>query len=276
MRYLNLNLFEWSIFAISLFLILFYFYILASAPKIEDYVKKNKSRLNWLNYEDVLNEVENGDLILLAGDTRGEKLCRKFPGSIFSHLGFTFRETKRETGEDAVYVWDCDIGQGYREGVRMSLLDNKIRRYKGFRIGALKKLKVRSDRKRPKTQDIVDLYQKYKDLDFDHIIATWFLADYPKLYKLAKDPKKVFCGEMVAEVLQELGVMKKDRVPAWYVPGDFHRPEGRLHLEDGYEYGTTYFFRFPEKSPLGDVETVSLPVEDAILSEETELSFPDP
>jgi len=267
MRYLNLNLFEWSIFAAALLLIFFYFYILASAPNIEDYAKKNRSRLNWLEYEDVLDKVENGDLILLAGDTHGEKLCRKFPGSIFSHVGFLFRETGGETG-DAVYLWDCDIGQGYKEGVRMSLLDNKIRRYKGFRIGALKKLKAISGRQRPATKDITDLYQKYKDFEFDHVIATWFLADYPKLHKLAKDPKKVFCGEMVAEILQELGIVKKDRVPAWYVPGDFHRPENRLHLEDGYEYGATYFFLFPERSEEAD------PQDDLSLSEETPLNGP--
>lgn len=272
MRYLNLNLFEWLIFAISIFLILFYFYILASAPKIEDYVKKNEKRLNWLEYEDMLNEVENGDLILLAGDTHGEKLCRKFPDSIFSHVGVAYREKHHETGEDKVYIWDCDLGQGYKEGVRMSLLDNKIQRYQGFRIGALKKLKVKSGNQRPKTQDIVDLYQKYKDLEFDHVIATWFLADYPKLYKLAKDPEKVFCGEMVAGVLQDLGVMKKDRFPAWYVPGDFHRPESRLHLEDGYEYGTTYFFRLPE--PEKRTKTESQLSDEIPLPEETELSPP--
>ena len=191
MKYLNLNLFEWLIFVISVFLILFYFYILASAPKIEDYVKKNEKHLNWLNYEDILDKVENGDLILLAGDTRGERLCRWFPGSIFSHVGFVFREKQKSAGEDKVYIWDCDLGQGYKEGVRMSLLDNKIRRYKGFRIGALKKLRV-SSRDRPKTHDIVQLFQKYKDLEFDHIIATWFLADYPKLYNMAKDPGEVF------------------------------------------------------------------------------------
>jgi len=248
MKYLNLNPFEWSIFVIALLLILFYFYILASAPKIKDYTRKNAKHLNWLEYEDILKNVENGDLILLAGDTHGEKLCRWFPGSIFSHLGFVFREFHEETNEDRVYIWDCDLGQGYEDGVRMSLLDNKIRRYKGFRIGALKKLKIKPEKDRPRTQDIVDLYQKYKDLEFDHVIATWFLADYPKLYKLVKDPNKVFCAEMVTEILQKLGIMKKDRVPAWYVPGDFHRPEGRLHLESGYEYGTTYFFRFPEDS----------------------------
>ena len=65
------------------------------------------------------------------------------------------------------------------------------------------------------------------------------------LYKMAKDPDKVFCGEMVAEALQNLGILKKDRVPAWHVPGDFYLPKNRIHMEDGYEYKTTYFFRFP-------------------------------
>ena len=243
----------------------------------EENVKKNEKQLNWLEYEDILNEVENGDLILLAGDTHGEKLCRWFPGSIFSHVGLLFREKNRETGKDVVYVWDCDLGQGYKEGVRMSILDNKIRRYKGFRIGALKKLKVNLDgngnRERPKAQDITDLYQRYKNLEFDHIIATWFLADYPKLYNMAKDPEKVFCGEMAAEALQELGIMKKDRFPAWYVPGDFYRPKGRLHLEDGYEYGTTYFFRLPEPEK---INTDSQPADEIPLPEETGLYPPDP
>lgn len=260
MRYLNLNLFEWSIFIISVLLIFLYFYILASAPNIESYAKKNEKHLNWVEYDDVLDKVENGDLILLAGDTHGEKLCRWFPGSVFSHVGLLFREKHKDTGEDKVYIWDCDLGQGYKEGVRLSILDNKIRRYKGFRIGALKKLKVNLGQKRPNARDIVGLYQKYKDLDFDHVIATWFLADHPKLYNMAKDPEKVFCGEMVAEALQGLGVMKKDRVPAWHVPGDFYRPENRLHLEDGYEYGATYFFHFPDEDK--DIEHQSQPADE--------------
>jgi hypothetical protein len=274
MKYLNLNLFEWTIFIIALLLIFFYFYMLASAPKIETYVEKNESSLNWLSYNDILTEVENGDLILLAGDTRGEKLCRWFPGSIFSHVGLLFREKHKETGEDRVYIWDCDLGQGYKDGIRLALLDNKIRRYKGFRIGALKKLKVKAGKERPTAQDILRLYEKYENLDFDHLIATWFLADYPKLYNLAKDPQKVFCGEMVAEALQGLGIVQKDRVPAWYVPGDFHRPEGRLHLEEGYEYGTTYFFRFPER--VEDTKTGSQPADNVPFLEETEPLLPEP
>ena len=237
--FLNLNRFEWSIFIISLLLLSMYVYMLKSAPNIEKYVNKYKHELNWIRYEDLVEIVSNGDFILLSGNTRGEKMCRFIPDSIFSHVGILFKEYDKKTKTEEIYILDSDLGQGYKEGVRVSHLKTKLERYKGFRIGAIKKL---NGKNRPDTLDILKLFEKYKNHDFDHVILTWFTANYPNIHKYFKNENRVFCGEFIALILQDLNILKRNKLPSWYVPGDFYT--NKIDLESGYSCGTSYFFLF--------------------------------
>ena len=212
-------------------IIVTYIYMQKTAPNIEKYIQQNST-----NFADLLGD--NGDIILLSGDTPGERTCRWCTGSIFSHVGFLFREIHPETKEDILYITDCDIGQGTKEGSRVMVLSDKLKRYKGFKIGAIKKLQGR----RPTTEEIMNVVSKYTHTDFDHIIATWWVADVDFLYYMVKNNKKMFCGEYVAKLMKELNILKKEGHPAGYVPRDFDL--NKLNLEDGYSYGETTFFRF--------------------------------
>src|SRR5690606_7754369 len=126
--------------------------------------------------------VQNGDIILLSGDTPGEKTCRWCTGTIFSHVGFLFREKHPVTGEDIPYVLDCDLGQKTKSGVRVLPLRDKLHRYKGFRSGAVKKLIVKKDSSRPSIEDIVRVIAKYTPIEFDNNVLSWWVSGIPSLY----------------------------------------------------------------------------------------------
>jgi hypothetical protein len=164
---------------------------------------------------------------------------------MFSHVGFLFRENHPETGEDIVYILDCDVGQGAREGVRVMRLIDKLHRYKGYRVAAIKKLIG----PRPTLQSILDLIAKYQKIEFDHRIVTWWVSSVSFLYRRLKNPKTMFCSEFVSCIYQDLSILKKNRVAASYHPGDFHR--NRLHFAPGYSLGATEFFRFPRSQTEG-------------------------
>ena len=145
---------KFIIFIIAIFIIIvIYIYIQKTAPNIEKYIS-NHTELKWNN--DLIEKGDNGDIILLAGDTPGEKTCRWCTGSIFSHVGFLFREIHPETKEDILYITDCDIGQGTKEGSRVMVLSDKLKRYKGFKIGAIKKFQG----PRPKINEIMMVTQR--------------------------------------------------------------------------------------------------------------------
>ena len=239
-KFYYVPLWMWITFGLLLCLSCFYLFVQYKAPKILSVPEIKKEDTTTLEY--ILKNAQNGDIILTSGDTKGEKTCRWCTGSVFSHVGFLFREVHPKTHEDIVYIFDCDLGQGTKDGVRVMPLRDKLHRYGGFRVGAWKKLLSQN---RPTTEKILELVPKYLPLEFDDKILTWWVAkkgEQGALYHFLKNQQKVFCSELVASILQSLHILKKDRVPAWYCPGYFH--ENRLFLEKDYSYGRSLFFDF--------------------------------
>lgn len=252
--WLGVSAWEWIFLGICIVVILYYIFCYFTAPNIERYLKSLDSSNRPEELETIINEIENGDILLLSGDTSGERTCRYFAGSCFSHVGLLFREIHPHTNEDIVYILESDIGQGGKDGVRVMTLLDKLERYQGFRVGAIKKLV----NKNPPLKDIVSLIGKYEHVDFDHKMATWWTADIKPLYNLFKSPDKMFCSEFLAAALQELNILRKDRHPAWYHPGNFHR--NTLSFEDGYSYGETRFFDFSIDS-VKELQNIYSPIE---------------
>jgi len=257
-KYYNVTIIQWVLFILCVIILIVYLLCHFAAPHPEKYVSRNNNHLAWTTTEDILKNSEDGDILFLSGDTSGERTCRWFSGCIFSHVGFLFREKHPVTGENVVYIFDCDIGQGSKDGVRVQPLKDKLDRYKGFRIGALKKLNVGYGKTRPSYDDIMGLVKKYLPTEFDEYIATWWVARWPKIHRLVKNNKTMFCSELLANIYQDLGILKRDRVGSWYHPGDFMF--NRVHLESGYSLSENQFFKFPKEETNKIIET-SLPVE---------------
>jgi len=257
-KYYYVTVWEWMILILALTVLIVYVYGQLTAPNLEKYISKNRDGVKWISVQDALKIPENGAVVLLSGDTHGERTCRWCTGTMFSHVGVLFWEKHPVTGEDILYVFDCDLGQGTKEGVRVMPLRDKLHRYKGMRVGAIKNLIVHPSKKRPTREDFVGLFPKYTPIEFDNKIATWWFANWNSIYNLVKNPGQMFCSELVASVYQDLCILQKDRVPAWYHPGDFHR--SRLNYEEGYSLGETLFFEFPKETTRQVVES-SAPVE---------------
>jgi hypothetical protein len=105
--------------------------------------------------KELLDEVENGDLLFFTGETYGEKAIRWYSGSNFSHICMVFRDN--ENGSSVSFVWEADVGQRYKEGPRVMRLKEKLERWKGVKICALKKMIG----KRPSTLDILKVVERY-------------------------------------------------------------------------------------------------------------------
>lgn len=174
---------------------------------------------NITNVEDILNNSKNGDLLFLSGSTHGEKAIRWYHSSQWSHCSFIFRDVDENTGKDIAYIFESDLGQGSKDGPRVMRLKDKLDRWKGENIIAWKKYNGDI-----KTYDILKIATFYhiNNYDFDNKMYSWFFSSNPNsfFYKYVKDEKKVFCSELVADVLQKLGIISKDHTPSWYTPKD--------------------------------------------------------
>lgn len=162
--------------------------------------------------DEILNSLDDGDLVFLCGDTVGERWCRWWCGSKFSHVGMIVKEN------DEIYVLDSDLGHKMKDGVRIQKLRIKLDRWKGFKVIAIKKLIN-------KPENIHELLLictgKYKPLDFDNKMFSWFFEKVGK-GDYFKSTDSVFCSEFVAMVLQDLGIITDSRKPYSYSPLDFY------------------------------------------------------
>ena len=182
----------WLIFLMCIIILIVFAMCQFTSPNIERYVSENKTSVEYSTLDNVIDEIENGDIVFLSGDTLGEKTCRWFTGCIFSHVGFLFREVHPVTQEDIVYVFECDLGQNTKDGVRIMPLRDKLNRYNGFKIGALKKLVAAGNNERPVYDDIMKIVGKYMPVEFDNKIITWWVTNQPRYIILSKILKQCF------------------------------------------------------------------------------------
>lgn len=239
-RYCGITLFEWSILVLVVVVICFYAWVQASAPNLPQYVEKFKDSLNWHPVSHLLEYGNNGDIILLSGNTRGEKTCKWIAGSMFTHVGLLFRDLN-ENGEMDVWIWDSDLGQGAKKGPRVMKLKDKLIKYGGCGYLVWRELQGAP---RPSTEDILAFASLHINDEFDNRMLSWF-GSYDKnslLYKRFKNEKKSFCSELIAQTLQHLNIMSTEKVPAWYLPSKF---EGDVYgLIKPYSYGPKRFIKF--------------------------------
>jgi len=211
------------------------------APNLKQYVERFYDDLNWVPIEEIFQKADNGDLIFLSGDTRGERTCRFCTDSIFSHIAFLFKEIHPETGENILYVWESDLGQRSKDGPRILPFKEKMKRYHGYPYLMWRRL----EGERPTTRSIMETVHKYAHYDFDHQIFSWWSSEglLSPLYYFVKDDKKVFCSELVALTLQDLNIVDRGKKAAWYSPKSFS-DENIIGLHKNYRYGERCFSKW--------------------------------
>lgn len=196
-------------------------------PTVEMYLQGNTKTKKIPRLQ--IKKLRTGDLLFFSGNTKGERVCRSFGGSPFSHVSFVFVEN------EVRYLLECDIGTGCRPGGRVITVENKLTRSKGNYhriVGVLKLLSTR-----PRYQQVVSILDEYTKIYFDDMMDKYFLADTPLQYTT---PKIMFCSEFVASILQTLGLLRFDRIPAWYTP---KRLYSEMSLRPGVVYSELTFLR---------------------------------
>ena len=173
--------------------------------KIEPFSHHIKN-FNYLNFENL----KTGDLIFLSGNTYGENIVKILSNSKFSHVGMVIKI------DNHTYLWECDIGQNKKTGVRVIYLDEKLRSYKGSNIIAIRRINKKV------VDNIEDFNDKLSNIvstqinkNFDQEMYVW-ISDF-----FGREKNTMFCSELIAYTLHHLGLLKLDKKYFQYSPQDF-------------------------------------------------------
>jgi hypothetical protein len=194
---------------ICFLLLIWYIYILKFLPSLHDLL--HTKNLKILNKTRVLKICDNGDLLFLSGASPGENMIKWCTASYVSHIAFLFREN------GILYVWEADIGQNKKEGARVSTFVDKLKYWKGEKIGIIKRWMGN----RPLTKDILNIIKTLFDKKMDSNMMAWLVANYRSLHSFFRSKDDVFCSEIIAMTLQKLQMIAIDHDPVSYSPQSF-------------------------------------------------------
>ena len=219
-------------------IVLVVLWILFFSPSTNKYVREyQKNHPKPLSSIDELKDnFETGDLIFLSGNTFNEKCIKTITRCGFSHVAMI---VKRPNG--VVMLFECDLGQRARDGVRLIHFDQKLKYYRGSRVGGWMKLK---SSRQPQQHIIERIVGENVGHGMVKSFHTYFLANYPEslLYEWSRDTNRTFCSELIADTYQKLALMKGDHIPSYYTPKHFL--EKTAPLMDDVELEDVVLFKF--------------------------------
>ena len=236
--------------------IIFILYVVVSilsVQTIQQYVTTHRDNLLWTSLDEVLSEADNGDILLWSSNTKIIQYASDCP---FTHISMVFRDyDKGSSGPKCLYCWEADLGQKYRSGPRIIRLRDKLERYKGSPIMGWKAL---SKGGRPTSDQLLKIASSYLDYTMDIYILgiRWLISRVlmvtpcggGKVQKFlhSKIFEQVVCSELIAETLQQIGILEYDPPASQYAPADWLY--NNLNCTTQNTYGPTYFFRSKKNS----------------------------
>ena len=231
--------------------IIFVLYLVVSilsAPTIQQYITTHRDNLLWTSLDKVLSEANNGDVLLWSSDT---KIIQYGSDCPFTHISMVFRDyEKGDSGGQCLYCWEADVGQKYRSGPRIIRLRDKLERYKGSSIMGWKAL---NKGRRPTSNQLLKIASAYLSYRMDLCILgiRWVVSRALALTPCGGGKVQTFlhsnifeqvvCSELIAETLQQIGILGYDPPASQYAPADWLY--NNLNCTPSDAYGPTYFFR---------------------------------
>lgn len=200
-----------------------------------------------LKYEDVVKNINTGDLILFAGKDIDSKIIKKFIKTKWCHIGVAIKIPDW----DIILLWEysptatlSDSLHGIkRRGVQIVPLERRLHEYNGeFSIRHLKEVDIEDEPLLKKTfvNYKKEVHHRYRD---HGMVNGWkfrieFAIDAIKsiFMKKSTNKKAINCAHMVAELYQRMGLL--DKPPkgknSWeFTPKDF-TDEANIFLRRGY------------------------------------------
>lgn len=200
-----------------------------------------------LPYADIRDELDTGDLVLFSGSGPYSRVIQTATLSPWSHVGMVYC-----LPPDCVFLWEAVVtstwkdffrGDGLKGGVRMQLLSDRLRDYRGCEVAVRRLLKF------PRTpavyQNLSTFRRATKQAPYERHVPELLKSVYDGPWgRNHEDLSDFFCSELVAETYQNLGLLDEAKPSNEYVPADFssvRKPmiEGRALLDEEVFIDTT-------------------------------------
>ena len=186
-------------------------------------------------------KLDTGDILLFSSQT--SKMLKYLFANQWTHVGLVYRDPQQK-----LWVWESNLPidpadkrgrkTERKSGPKLVDLETKVCHYRGYT--AVRHLRQRS---LPplSSSELTDrmgrCVAKYHPAPFEtnyRRYANLFLQHDPKEARMTKKnaPSGIFCSQLVAQTLQDMGIMKNQRDAAYHWPHYFSNTSPSVHALD--------------------------------------------
>lgn len=175
-------------------------------------------------YSEIRSKLDTFDIVLWSGTGTLSHLIQMGTGSTWSHVGMVIRMPG-----DLLMLWESTIDTE-RSGVRLSPLSKSIHGKVAVRL--LRGIRT------PAMYETLMKVRKFLDgRPFESNWLEFFKAGYDGPFgENTRDLSTLFCAELVAETLQQVGVLNHYTSSNEFTPADFDSRELVVKLCNGFYY----------------------------------------
>ena len=176
-------------------------------------------------WNDLVNEMQTGDLILFSGTSSESEWIKLFTGGLFSHSTMIYRPDPSQPplmwqeAPDAI-VSDPHTGTshgGAQIGDALGATEVITNQY----LDVPYYVKLNWERPGTLNDAILNVINSYEERPFGSVLQMALNYAIGHLYNQGTDQTSIFCAELVAITYQALGLLDASHPPNWYSPNSF-------------------------------------------------------
>jgi hypothetical protein len=176
-------------------------------------------------WNDLVNEMQTGDLILFSGTSSESEWIKLFTGGLFSHSTMIYRPDPSQPplmwqeAPDGI-VTDPHTGSlhgGAQLGDALGATEVITNQY----LDVPYYVKLNWERPGTLNDTILNVINSYEQRPFGSVLQMALNYAIGHLYNQGTDETSIFCAELVAITFQALGLLDASHPPNWYSPNSF-------------------------------------------------------
>lgn len=180
-------------------------------------------KVSKINYgSEVIPEISTGDLIAIGSNRWIGHLSKIIIGSKWSHIGLIISD---RDGNPLVAEAGYDFT---KKGIYLMPLKEWLQLYQKKRFLWSKHQGPPICRKK-----LLRLHQSQSSKGFDIFVKNWFRSQLSSKY-VPQEHNSFFCSEYIAFLLQQINVIKREKIPGYYTPRALI--EGSFPVHSGHQY----------------------------------------
>jgi hypothetical protein len=169
------------------------------------------------------SELNSGDLVFVSYRNSLGKFMKVWSGSKWTHVGIAYRDS-----DNKLYIMETsNYDEPYRGVILMPISEwNQYNRNQEISVKKINEIN---------SEDLLKNFTKIYDKNLDTFGLSWFRLISKRPFENLQDKENITCFELVAYLLQECNVIKKDLSPSSFFPIDMIKENFTINKEYNFD-----------------------------------------